>query len=194
VAVSRRDVVFGAGLFGAGMLTAAVLTPGLQRLTSLWFRIANNPATLTNREVDVSQLPPGQLMSTVWQNLPIYIWRRTEGMLSQLAERTSEVRFPEPIDALQPVDASNQFRSVDPLIFVVRGICSRAGCPLIAFEADRSDLLPGGGFLCTNDGSRFDAAGRVYAGSPAPVDLLVPPHFYRDDKTLVIGEKGSAAA
>jgi len=191
--VSRRDVLLGAGFFGAGVVTAAVSTPDLRRLTSLWFRIANNPATLTNTEVDISALQPGQVMGTLWRNLPIYIWRRTDQMLSELAERTSEVRFAEPIEGLQPSEAANQFRSVDRHVFVVRGICSRAGCPLIAFEPNRSDLLPVGGFLCTNDGSRFDAAGRVYNGSPAPVDLLVPPHFYLGNKTLVIGEGGSAA-
>ena len=191
--VSRRDVLLGGGFFGAGLFTAAVSTPGLQRLTSLWFRIANNPATLTNTEVDVSALLPGQVMGTLWRNLPIYIWRRTDQMLEELANRTSEVRFPEPVEGLQPSDAANQFRSVDPHVFVVSGICSRAGCPLIAFEPHQSDLLPGGGFLCTNDRSRFDAAGRVYPESAAPVDLLVPPHFYLDNNLLVIGESHRSA-
>jgi len=114
-------------------------------------------------------------------------------MLEELANRTSEVRFPEPVEGLQPSDAANQFRSVDPHVFVVSGICSRAGCPLIAFEPHQSDLLPGGGFLCTNDRSRFDAAGRVYPESAAPVDLLVPPHFYLDNNLLVIGESHRSA-
>jgi ubiquinol-cytochrome c reductase iron-sulfur subunit len=30
-------------------------------------------------------------------------------------------------------------------------------------------------------------SGRVFDGVPAPINLLVPPHHYVDDNTLVIG-------
>ena len=37
-------------------------------------------------------------------------------------------------------------------------------------------------------GSRFDLAGRVYKGVPAPLNLVVPPHKYASDTQVVIGE------
>ena len=36
-------------------------------------------------------------------------------------------------------------------------------------------------------------AGRVFQGVPAPTNLVVPPHFYENDNTIVIGlDKGAA--
>ncbi|MBT4759607.1 MAG: Rieske 2Fe-2S domain-containing protein, partial [Nitrosomonadales bacterium] len=45
-----------------------------------------------------------------------------------------------------------------------------------------------GGFFCPCHGSKFDLAGRVYKGSPAPTNLVIPPYRYSDDKTIIIGE------
>ena len=44
-----------------------------------------------------------------------------------------------------------------------------------------------GGFFCPCHGSKFDLAGRVYKGVPAPINLEVPPHSF-DGDTLIIGE------
>ena len=77
------------------------------------------------------------------------------------------------------------------------GICTHLGClPKQHFE--RGDAALGadwpGGFFCPCHGSKFDLAGRVFEGSPASVNLRVPPYEYRGD-TLVIGvdaQKGVA--
>ena len=37
-----------------------------------------------------------------------------------------------------------------------------------------------GGFYCPCHGSKFDLAGRVYKGSPAPTNLEVPPYMLSD--------------
>jgi ubiquinol-cytochrome c reductase iron-sulfur subunit len=44
-----------------------------------------------------------------------------------------------------------------------------------------------GGFYCPCHQSRFDLAGRVFQGVPAPANLEVPPYHFTDDNHLVIG-------
>ncbi|MDE0005487.1 MAG: Rieske 2Fe-2S domain-containing protein, partial [Rhodospirillaceae bacterium] len=44
-----------------------------------------------------------------------------------------------------------------------------------------------GGFFCACHGSKFDLAGRVYRGVPAPTNLSVPPHRYVAENVLLIG-------
>jgi ubiquinol-cytochrome c reductase iron-sulfur subunit len=44
-----------------------------------------------------------------------------------------------------------------------------------------------GGFFCPCHGSRFDMAGRVFNGSPASLNLAIPPHSFASDTKLVIG-------
>ena len=51
-----------------------------------------------------------------------------------------------------------------------------------------------GGYFCPCHKSKFDMAGRVFQGVPAPTNLVVPPHFYENDATLVIGLDPQGAA
>jgi len=44
-----------------------------------------------------------------------------------------------------------------------------------------------GGFYCPCHKSRYDMSGRVYAGVPAPKNLLVPPYHFVDDTHIQIG-------
>ena len=56
------------------------------------------------------------------------------------------------------------------------GICTHLGC-LPKQRFDKGELYPSwpGGFFCPCHGSRFDLAGRVFDGSPASINLNVPP-------------------
>jgi len=50
-----------------------------------------------------------------------------------------------------------------------------------------------GGYFCPCHGSKFDLAGRVYKGVPAPTNLRVPPYRFVRDDLLLIGQETGAA-
>jgi ubiquinol-cytochrome c reductase iron-sulfur subunit len=45
-----------------------------------------------------------------------------------------------------------------------------------------------GGYFCPCHGSKYDLAGRVFHGVPAPYNLPVPPYRYANATTLRVGE------
>jgi ubiquinol-cytochrome c reductase iron-sulfur subunit len=50
-----------------------------------------------------------------------------------------------------------------------------------------------GGFFCPCHGSKFDLSGRVFEGSPASVNLKVPPYSFESDTKLIIGVDATPA-
>jgi len=148
-------------------------------------------------EADISKLEEGRMMIVEWQSKPVWIVRRSQQMLDSLPKLEGNLRDPasENVDQ-QPEYAQNEFRSRKPEILVLIGICTHLGCsptfrPDIAPEDLGDDWL--GGFFCPCHSSRFDMAGRVYQGVPAPTNLVVPPHFYLTENTILVGEDGRAA-
>ena len=90
----------------------------------------------------------------------------------------------------QPTYIDNIYRSLQPEIAVLVGLCTHLGCvPSYRPEVAPADLGPNwvGGLFCPCHGSRYDLAGRVYEAQPAPLNLEVPPHRFDDDSTLTIG-------
>jgi ubiquinol-cytochrome c reductase iron-sulfur subunit len=141
-------------------------------------------------EVDVSKLEVGALLKVEWRGHPIYILHRSEEMIASLAKDTSLLRDPMSKDSEQPSYATNEHRSIKPAYLVLEGVCTHLGCaPMPRFEVAPADLGPQwpGGFLCPCHGSKFDLAGRVFAGVPAPTNLGVPPYRYINDNTILIG-------
>ena len=75
--------------------------------------------------------------------------------------------------------------------FGLNAVCTHLGCspqlkPAEAKAEMGSDWV--GGFYCPCHGSKFDFAGRVFRGAPAPTNLPVPPYTFVSDAQLVIGE------
>jgi ubiquinol-cytochrome c reductase iron-sulfur subunit len=141
-------------------------------------------------EFDVSKLEMGALAKVEWRGRPIYVLRRSEEMLGTLKDDVSELRDPSSEESEQPSYATNEHRSLRPEILVLEGVCTHLGCaPLPRFEVAPADLGPTwpGGFYCPCHGSKFDLAGRVFAGVPAPANLTVPPYRYINDSTILIG-------
>lgn len=174
-----------AGAVGAG----AAVTPFIASMQpSAKARAAGAPV-----EVDIAQIEPGQLIRVMWRGKPVWILQRSPETLATLKTLDEKLRDPRSLESEQPASAANEWRAIKPEIFVAVGICTHLGCsPTYRPDMAPADLGPDwkGGFFCPCHGSRFDLAGRVYKGVPAPTNLEIPPHYYLSDTRLLIGENG----
>lgn len=142
-------------------------------------------------EVDIGKLEPGQKIDIEWRGKVVWLVNRTPEMLASLAKVAPQLADPGSELPQQPPYAANPTRSINPAIFVAVGICTHLGCsPTYRRDVAPADLGADwlGGFFCPCHQSKFDLAGRVYKGMPAPSNLVVPPHRYLADTKLVIGE------
>ena len=145
-------------------------------------------------EVDVSKIAPGAMMTAEWRGKPVWIINRTPEMIAELAKAENLQKLSDPqcnVESQQPSYCKNANRSIDDKnLAVIVGICTHLGCSPSAKMAMKGDMGENwtGGFFCPCHGSKFDLAGRVLKGSPAPINLVIPPYKYIDDNTLLIGE------
>lgn len=147
-------------------------------------------------EADVSKLEAGQMMTIEWRGKPVWIVRRSEQNLSDLSSLNDQLLDPASELQQQPDYAKNAARSIKPEYLVLVGICTHLGCsPAYRPDIAPADLGPEwkGGFFCACHGSRFDLAGRVFSGVPAPKNLQVPPHMYLSDTRIMVGSDQGAA-
>jgi ubiquinol-cytochrome c reductase iron-sulfur subunit len=157
-------------------------------------KLAGAPIT-----ADISALAEGQRLVLEWRGQPIWIVRRSKQMLDVLPTLDERLRDPKSTNLdQQPEYAKNEYRSIKPEISVLVGLCTHLGCsPEMKAEIKPEPFDPQwkGGYFCPCHKSRFDMAGRVFDGVPAPINLLVPPHHYENDASIVIGvdpTKGAA--
>ncbi len=144
-------------------------------------------------EVDVGRLAPGEQLTAEWRGQPVWVLRRTADMLESLGRTASLGLLSDPnslVTAQQPRYAANDHRSLEPEYFVAIGLCTHLGCvplfePLPGRVAGDAQWL--GGYFCPCHGSKFDLAGRVFKGVPAPTNLVVPPHRYLSETIIEIG-------
>ena len=145
--------------------------------------------------VDLSKVEPGQMVTPVWRKQPIYVVRRTTDMQARVAGHDGELKDPTSEYSDQPDYAKNPLRSRTPEFLVLIGICTHLGClPKQRFAAGELSPSWPGGFFCPCHGSRFDLAGRVFDGSPASVNLRIPPYSYPNPTTLIVGEDEKGVA
>jgi ubiquinol-cytochrome c reductase iron-sulfur subunit len=142
-------------------------------------------------EVDISKLEPGQKINVEWRGKVVWVIHRTKEMLANIPKLDSRVVDPKSEVDHQPKYAKNEDRSIKPEIFVAIGICTHLGCsPTFRPDIAPADLGPDwlGGFFCPCHQSKFDLAGRVFKGVPAPTNLFVPPYRFLSDTRIQIGE------
>lgn len=145
-------------------------------------------------EVPLGSIQPGEMVRVIWRGKVIYVLRRTDEMLTRLEGNDGLLRDPaSEVAEQQPDYAVNATRSLKPEYLVVEGSCTHLGCaPLEDFDVRPAESWTGG-FFCPCHGSKFDLAGRVHKGVPAPTNLRVPPHrFVRDDLILIGQDTGAA--
>ena len=151
-------------------------------------KLAGAPVT-----ADISALQEGQRIVVEWRGQPIWIVKRSQAMLDALPALDQRLRDPDSANKDQQPEyvlKNPQYRSIRPEISVLVGLCTHLGCaPEMAAELrpEPYDAQWKGGYFCPCHKSRFDLSGRVFEGVPAPTNLLVPPHHYQDENTLVIG-------
>jgi ubiquinol-cytochrome c reductase iron-sulfur subunit len=189
---SRRKFLLRATI-GMGVVGAAfTATPFIESwLPSERARALGGPT-----QVDVTKIDAGQMIITIWRRQPMYIVHRTPAMMALLGNHDDRLKDAASDDSDQPAYCKNPARSRNAEYLVLRGICTHLGClPKQRFDAADPQLgatWPGG-WLCPCHGSRFDLAGRVFSGSPASVNLVIPPYSYPSAGQLLIGEDGTAA-
>ncbi len=144
-------------------------------------------------EVPLGSIQPGEMVRVLWRGKLVFVLRRSEDMLKRLPDVVDDLRDPDStVVEQQPEYAANETRSVKREYLVVEGSCTHLGCaPLEDFDVRPAEGW-GGGFFCPCHGSKFDLAGRVYKGVPAPTNLRIPPHrFVRDDLILIGQDTGA---
>ena len=145
--------------------------------------------------VDISKIEPGQLIRVEWRGKPVWIVSRTEKILEELKTLDAKLRDPKATEAQQPEYINTPLRSLKPEIFIAVGICTHLGCSPTYLPDSFSEQVEGveSGFFCPCHGSKFDLAGRVFQGVPAPLNLVIPPHYYVSESEILIGiDKGEA--
>ncbi len=183
---TRRRLIVATSVVGG----AASLGAAIPFVVSMWpserARAAGAPV-----EIDISNVGPGELAVFEWRGKPVWVMKRTQEMLDAIKQVDARVSDPKSEVDQQPAYAKNEYRSAKPELMVLVGICTHLGCSPQLKSAEAKAEMGGdwaGGFYCPCHGSKFDFAGRVFRGAPAPVNLRVPPYEFVSDSTLIIGE------
>jgi len=186
---SRRDFLYLATGAVAAVGVAATIWPLIDQMNPDADTLAHGGPL----DVDLAPIAPGQQIVVKWQEHPIFIVRRTPEALKSLKEPAllARLRDPDSQEHQQPPYADNWSRSLNPEYLVLVGVCTHLGC--IPNYFPKPDSLQGvanwpGGYFCPCHGSRYDLAGRVFEGVPAPYNLPVPPYNFPKKETLRLGE------
>ncbi len=188
VDLQKREFLVKATAATGAMGAASVAVPFIgSMLPSERAKAAGAPV-----EIDISKLKPGEKLTAEWRGQPVWIVRRTPEMLDKLAKHDDQLSDPNLEVPQQPEYCHNKARAIKPEFAVMLGTCTHLGCSPndnFTVSADWD-----GGFVCPCHGSKFDLSGRVFKGSPAPKNLLIPPHQYVTDTTILVGEDKKAEA
>lgn len=189
----RRRFLVSTTVVGAGGAAFAAVP-----FIKSWQPSARAKAAGAPVEADISKIEPGQMLKFEWRSKPVWVVYRTPEVLEALPSLNGNLRDPDSLVVeQQPTYAQNEYRSVKPELLVLIGICTHLGCsPKYVPEVQPQPFDPDwkGGFFCPCHNSRFDMAGRVYTGVPAPANLKVPPYTFLSEQRILIGVDPQGAA
>ncbi|MGC9401282.1 ubiquinol-cytochrome c reductase iron-sulfur subunit [Vibrio genomosp. F10 str. 9ZC157] len=168
-----------------GLGAAAVAVPFIKS----WNPSEKAKAAGAPVEVDIGKLEEGQMVRVEWRGKPVWVVRRAQSVVDGLKALDDQLRDPVSGEEQQPAYAQNAYRSIKPEYFVAVGICTHLGCSPTYLPDSFSEQVQGvkSGFFCPCHGSKFDMAGRVFQGVPAPLNLVVPQHMYLSETKIMIG-------
>lgn len=187
----RRNLIVATAVVG-GAAGAGAAVP----FVASWFPSERAKAAGAPIEVDTTKLAPNELGIFEWRGKPVWVFKRSKAMLESIRESDPKVADPNSEVPQQPPYAKNEYRSRKPDLMVVVGVCTHLGCsPKEKPADDKAEMGPDwlGGFYCPCHGSKFDFAGRVYKGVPAPTNLVVPPYAFLSDTKIIIGDEKKGA-
>ena len=185
----RRYFLIGASLSVAGVGAIGVAVPFVKS----WNPSAKAKAMGAPITIDISKLKPGEILgpTPAWRGQPVFVVQRDAAAIAQIEQESSTLADPNSDNPdMQPEFAKNPWRSMRPEIGIYLGICTHLGCSPKYYgevKPESFDENWQGGFFCPCHGSRFDLAGRVVKGVPAPDNLKVPPYRFDTDTVVTIG-------
>jgi len=193
--VGRRNFLIGATSVVGSAGVVGVAIPFL----GSWNPSAKALAAGAPVKIDIHKLESGDMIGPIpaWRDKPIFVVKRSDEQLAKLNSKNDRLADPDSDEVSQQPDyAKNETRSIKPDVLVLVGICTHLGCspkfkPTVGPQEFDEEWI--GGFYCPCHGSKFDLAGRVYLGVPAPTNLEVPAHYYESESVIVIGEDGGTA-
>lgn len=181
----RRFLLTATGVVGGVGVAAAAVPFVMSFFPSARAKAAGAPV-----EVEIGKVEPGQLITVEWRGKVCWVLNRTPAMLQTLPKMDARLADPNSNVLQQPPYCKNEHRSIKDAMWIAIGICTHLGCsPTFRPEPAPADLGADwlGGFFCPCHQSKFDLAGRVFKGMPAPTNLVIPPHKYLSDTKIVIG-------
>ncbi len=192
---SRRDFLYIATGTVAAVGAVATLVPLVNQMNP----DASTLAAGGPVDLDVSKIEPGQQVVVRWRERPVFVFHRTPETLKTLQDPKliAVLSDPNSQQVQQAPYATNWHRSIKPEFGVLVGICTHLGCiPLFYPQPNATTPVADwpGGYFCPCHGSKYDPAGRVFSGVPAPYNLPVPPYTFVSNTTIRIGENPSGSS
>ena len=169
----KRDFIYLATGAAAAVGGAALVWPFLAQMGK-----AADTLALGSIEINLSAIPVGSQLKTLWRGKPVFVRHRTPEEI--LAAETVDISdLPDPqTDAERLVAGPDG--NLRPEFLVMVGVCTHFGCIPVGEQGDYE------GWYCPCHGSHYDTSGRIRKG-PAPTNMVIPTYAYISDDVIKVG-------